>query len=317
MTSIRSSPYRSTPSHPSETPLLSSNPDPERLTPTTLPATASRRTQYTDGQKQIVRTKYPQCRTLEDKEALAAEVGVSSVHKLYNLASRLGVTRTHDEWAKRPDEVSDETGHDPITSPRRLQLREPFASTVFSATDDDFLRRNFGRQTIEQVAYHRDHTVSAMLYRARHLGLRRPAKTWNADQVAAWLGIDEGSWARLAEEGLVRHELTDRQGRPKLRVVATIVLARWLVTGNRWQRLVSEQHADEFFCREILESVASLQQRTVSWEECAHLSAGHTCQNSFASTSFGLFCSDNERYKAGCDPKCGVRQLRVEDLRAE
>lgn len=277
---------------------------------------STRRTQYTDAQKDLVRAKYPHCRTLADKEALAAEASVGSVHKLYNLASRLNVTRTHDDWARRPDEKSP-TRTDPALDSERLAVRESFTGTVFSAEDDEFLERNFGRQTIEQIAFHRSHTVSAMLYRARRLELRRPAKYWDAAQVGAWLNIDEDQWDALADEGLVRHQLTDRRGNVKLSVVASIALARWLVRGNRWQRLVADHGADEFFCRDILESVADLQQRTTDWEACAHLSAGHVCNNTYSATSFGLFCTDTERFAAGCDPKCSVRQLRPEDLRPE
>lgn len=282
----------------------------------TLPKPTTRRTQYTDTQKDLVRAKYPHCRTLADKEALAAEAQVGSVHKLYNLASRLNVTRTHDDWALRPDEAFPERA-DPALSPERLRMREPFNGTVFSAEDDEFLTRNFGHQTIERIAFHRAHSVSAMLYRARHLELRRPNKYWDAQQVAAWLCIDESQWEALTGEGLTRHQLADRNGKIKLSVVASIAIARWLVRGNRWQRLVSEHGADEFFCREILESVADLQQRAVEWEACAHLSAGHVCNNTFSAASFGLFCTDNERFSAGSDPKCSVRQLRPEDLRPE
>ncbi|WP_217924691.1 hypothetical protein [Miltoncostaea oceani] len=282
-----------------------------------MPTATSRRTQYTEDQKAIVRAKYPQCRTVADKERLAEEVGVTSVHKLYNLASRLGVTRSNDEWARRPDEIIEAAANDPILSPKRLAARDPFFETSFDADSDDFLRRNFGRQTIEKIAFHLDKTVSAMLYRARHLGLRKPNKYWEGDQVSAWLCLDEEDWTALADQGLVRHQLTDRNGRVKMSVIATIAIARWLVRGNRWQRLVAERGADEFFCREIIESVADLQQRQTSWEPCSHLSASHTCQNSYAATSFSLFCADNDRYMAGCDPKCGVRQLRPEDLRPE
>lgn len=275
-----------------------------------------RRTQYTEAQKELVRSKYPHCRSLADKEALAAEANVGSVHKLYNLASRLNVTRTHDEWARRPDEKVAERP-DPALDRARLRMRESFSATVFTPEDDEFLVRNFGRQTIEQIAFHRSHTVTAMIYRARHLDLRRPAKYWDAEQVAAWLCIAEDRWEELAGEGLVRHRLTDRRGRVKLSVVASIALARWLVRGNRWQRLVADDGADEFFCREILESVADLQQRTTDWEACAHLSAGHVCNNTYSATGFGLFCTNNERFTAGADPKCSVRQLRPEDLRPE
>lgn len=48
--------------------------------------------QYTEAQKRLVRKKYLLARSQKEKEALAQEVGVDSLQKLYNLASRLGVT---------------------------------------------------------------------------------------------------------------------------------------------------------------------------------------------------------------------------------
>lgn len=273
------------------------------------------RTQYTEEQRETVRTRYGLCRTIKEKEELAREVGIDSVHKLYNLASRIGVTRTNGEFAVRPDQPDDPSLERIFADLDRYRARESFSQAQFSAANDDFIRRNFGAQSIERISYHIGHTVSATLYRARHLGLRRPARYWDAEHVARWLCIDEDQWDALAEQGLVRHRLADRAGRVKLSVVASVAIARWLVRGNRWQRLIAERDADEFFCREIIESVADLQARATDWEACAHLSAGHSCNNTYSSTGFGLFCSDNERFSAGCDPKCGVRQLRPEDLR--
>jgi len=48
------------------------------------------RAHYSEEVKSLVRTRYRDCRRVEEKEALARELGIGSVAKLYNLASRLG-----------------------------------------------------------------------------------------------------------------------------------------------------------------------------------------------------------------------------------
>lgn len=44
---------------------------------------------YNDEMMQLVEEKYPLCSSKEDRQALAAEIGLDSIQKLYNLASRL------------------------------------------------------------------------------------------------------------------------------------------------------------------------------------------------------------------------------------
>lgn len=280
-----------------------------------MPNTRPRRAKYTERQKQLVRDRYPLCRTLEDKEALAAELGMTSIHKLYNLASRLRVTRSYDEW-NSGEEAQEERPerYDPGADESRLRMRESFSETTFSDEDRRFLRANFGRLRIEDIAFHRGHTETAMLYLARHMGLRRPARLWEAGKVLAWLGMDADDWDHMIGEGVDRFMLRDRRGRVQVDVVTTTSVARWLVQGNRWQRLIQAHGADEFFIREIIESVALLRERRTEWEACTFLTAGHTCCNSFASNSFGLFCTNSDRYEAGRDPKCAVRSLSVEDV---
>lgn len=274
------------------------------------------RAKYTEEQKQLVRDKYPLCRTLDDKESLARELGMSSIHKLYNLASRLHVTRSYDEWnGAEGDEPDGPERYDAATDGSRLRMRESFAATEFSEEDDRFLTSNFGRIKIEAIAFHRGHSETAMIYRARHLGLRRPNRIWETDKVTAWLGLDERDWPSLEKEGLDRLLLRGRRGEVISDVVTTTSLARWLVRGNRWQQLVRTHGADEFFIREIIESVALLQRRATSWESCAFLSAGHVCLNSFAANSVGLFCTRNaDKHEAGEDPKCQVKHLSLEDV---
>lgn len=279
------------------------------------PSARPRRAKYADWQKDLVRTKYPLCRTTRDKEALCAEAGISTLHKMYNLASRLGVTRTHHDGLVGADNDNGGELYDATTDASRLTLRESPADTVFNDADDTFLRENFGSQTIEQIAFRCEHTTTAMSYRARILGLRRPTKWWPAEQVEAWLSLAPADWAALQAEGLELAELTGRSGKVVKRLVSTISLGRWLTQGARWQRLVSELGADEFFIRDVIESIDELRKQATRWEGCAFLSAGHVCMNPRAGISMGLFCPNNERYDAGRDPNCDEKDKEIKPLR--
>lgn len=204
-----------------------------------------------------------------------------------------------------------------------LTLRQRPALTPFSSQDDRMLTRDWGHLPVEVIAHRRGLSLSAVLYRARRIGLRCASRNWPCHQVEAWLCIMPSAWAKLSEEGLDWWPLTDRRGRVLERMVSTTSLARWLVQGNRWQRLVAREGADEFFCREILESAAELQHASrpaseridepfgeppLRWEYCKFLGPDHVCRNPFA-TCHTLFCSNSERYAAGDDPKCESRRL--------
>lgn len=279
----------------------------------------SRRAKYTEEQKEAVRRRYPLARTLEEKRELAIELGMGegAVHRLYNLASRLKATRTYDEWAQGPEqqEAPAARRYDAASDEERLRMREVPSETRFTREDDHYLKSYFGREAIEKIAFHRGHTEIAMLYRARILGLRRPALAWEQRKVMAWLGIEDSEWPVLQREGVEAFDLPDRRGHVRVTLVSATSLARWLTQGARWQRLVAGG-ADEFFCREILESTADVQRAEVGWERCRFLSAGHVCMNPWASSSLGLFCTTTDRHVAGEDPKCAVRSMRFEDLAA-
>lgn len=195
----------------------------------------------------------------------------------------------------------------------RLLLREVPALTVFTVADDRYLCRFFGRQPPSEIAYRIRHTETAVLYRARHLGLRRPARHWPAERVEAWLGLSPTEWPSLRLEGLDRFEIPNRAGDRCELLISATSLARWLVSGNRWMARVAGG-ADEFFVRDLLESSLSVQRNHTPWESCAFLSAGHVCMNPLASSSWGLFCTNSDKHAAGEDPKCAVRTVRIESL---
>ena len=274
-------------------------------------AAKKKRTRYAAYVKEQVIKRYRYCRTTEDREALAAELGIvdadgkPSVSKLYNLASRLGATGADDDPAK------------PLEDHERPLIVEHPDETKFTRRDDRYLRSEFGRREIEVIAYHLHHSEPAILYRARKLGLRKPVKHWRLEKVAAWLGMDVGEFRRVAErENIDIHPLADKSGRVVLEVVSTSSLGRWLQRKGVLERL-RKGGADEFFLRELLESIDDLVNKRTEFESCKFLSHGHVCMNPFSDASFGLFCTNNDRYRAGEDPRCLVRTLAIEDLRPE
>jgi hypothetical protein len=269
------------------------------------------RAKYTSHMKQLVRDKYPLCRTLEDKEELARELGMDSIHKLYNLASRLQVTRSYDDWDAEDADMPFGDRYDPTKDEQRLWQREDPKTTKFSAEDDRYLEAHFGRTPIDQIAFHREHTETATLYRARQLGLCKPVRYWDIRKVSPWLGMSVGELQQRSEEGLDIYPLCDREGRIQIQVVSTTSIARWIISHDK--ELV-ERDADKFFIKDIKEQIKALQKEEVRWESCIFLGAGHVCRNPFSGV-YGMFCTNTERHRAGEDPKCSVRTLHIEDLR--
>ena len=264
------------------------------------------RTRYSSYVKDQVKKRYPLCRTTEDKQTLADELEIGSVPKLYNLASRLGATGRDTQGKKSTVEAHND---------ERLTLREDPDTLVFSKGDDRYLRAEFGRRTVEEIAYHLHHSETAILYRARQLGKRLPIKYWNAIKVAAWFAVSpEELTGRLAKEGFDIYPLSNPGGDIVLDVVSTTSIARWLSSPKNLKRAIDNK-ADLFFIRDIQESVQDLADGNTRFDSCNFLSPGHVCQNPYAVSSFGLFCSNNERYKAGEDPRCNVRTLSIDDLR--
>lgn len=269
----------------------------------------AQRARYSAYVKDQVRKRYPLCRTTADKVALAEELdirdekGRPSISKLYNLASRLKAAGQDIEPGSHME------AHDPT----RLAEREDPTETKFTRQNDRYLKNEFGRSPIEDIAYHLSHSETAVMYRARHLKLRLPVKYWRIDKVARWFGMEEVAFRRLADEGLDIYPLGDPYGKVQLEVVSTSSLARWMAVPENLTRL-REFGADEFFILEIQESIADLLAKETEFEHCKFLSHGHVCQNPHSDFSFGLYCTNNEKYRAGEDPRCMVRILQIEDL---
>jgi hypothetical protein len=187
------------------------------------------------------------------------------------------------------------------------------------------IKQDFGRKTSEFIAVGLGISETAVLYHARHLKrsingelrqLRKLTKNWDARKVAAWLAIPLDELRALSREGIEIVPFHNRKGRLVHEIVTTTSLLRYLTTTGNKEKLL-ERGADKFFILELEETRQALLDGSDSFELCAFLSAGHVCMNSFAENSHGLFCSNNERYEAGNDPRCSVRTLSIYDLRPE
>lgn len=266
------------------------------------------RARYSNYVKDQVRQRYPLCRTTDDKENLAEELTIGSVAKLYNLASRLGATGK--EGAERHSmRVANEE--------ERLLIRERPETTVFSPEADRYLQAEFGRRSAATIAFHLHHTETAVLYRARQLGLRQPVKYWDIVKVAFWFGLEENDFRDLSQEGLDIYTFHDpRSGRLVKEVVSTTSLARWLGEPDNIKRL-RYLDADEFFVREIQESVRDVVEKRNEFERCKFLSHDHICMNTYTEVSCGLYCTNTDRQRAGEDPRCSVRTMDIDDLRPD
>lgn len=283
-----------------------------RIPASTLPAPGRsrlpRRSRYSAELKLRVRQMYPLCRTTRDKEELAERLEIGSLHKLYNLASRLGVTRAYDDWydGSKPDPTG--LCYDPRDDEELLKDREDPATTVFTAADDDYLRRHFGQQHLEQIAFMRDHTETAMAYRARKLGLRRAARYWDAWKVAAWLGLERRELKALCTRlNVPLHECCDRQGQSRIWLLEAEDIYKLLLHNQLWKQLIASKDADRWFIREILEATDAVKKGQLEYETSIWRSHGHTCLNPFSALCFGFFFTED-------DPKMIGAHLTPADL---
>lgn len=259
----------------------------------------TRRPAYSDEQKQMVREQYRYCTSRADKVSLAERVGLDSLEQLYNLANRLGVTRPH-----QGGDLLDAPADDIAMSPERLTLRETPGARPFTAHEDDYLQRCFGRIHLERIAYHLDRTETAAAWRALELGLRQHCKYWEAEKVCAWLG-HERDW--LHARGVDFFPCHDRRGQLAITLVSSSSLLRF-VSDPRLRRHCPQ--ADEHFLLMLDDLAAAVADDSVYWEPSRWISHGHICLNPWAGVSFRLFDD-------GSDLRMPGRELHPSDLLPE
>ena len=273
------------------------------------------RAQYPEPVKELVRRKYPLCRSRADREALTRECDAlmrelnpeakhppMSLQKLYNLASRLEATRghsnTHVDWVGEGETEA----YDAKNDTSRLLMREDPDTLEWTESDDRYLREHWGKTWIEQIGYFLQKSEIAIAYRARTLGLRNVPKYWDVEKVAAWLGMEVKEVTMLLpHKGLEIRPCCDANGRLKITLVSTMSLARVLVKDAFWKVLVDRRNADRFFIKDVIESVAALQDGDATWEPTPWVSHGHTSLNPFSETCFGWFYDGYDTNMAGWD----------------
>jgi hypothetical protein len=262
-----------------------------------------KRAKYSKAIKERVRAEYPYCTTLDEKRELARSLGMDSLHKLYNLASRLGVTRTNAD-----DDFHVGLHREPgitVSPSHALGLGSSLSETVFTDADDNYLRNHWGNTKLAMIAAQRGHSESALLYRARTLGLRRCQPQWSCSDAARYLGIEESFLLQI--DTLMIFETS---AEPRTRLVSATSLWDWVKDETL-------PHAEEFFLLELKESTEWIQSLRERWEGCKYVTPDHMCQNPAALNSYGLYCSRREEHDAGEDPKCRVRTLPLLRYRAE
>lgn len=269
----------------------------------TLPAVASdRRVRYSNAIKQEIAQRYPHCRSTRDKLALCSDLGIvdeqgaPDLNRLYNLASRLKATSV----ASNEDALA--AARQAAMDPARRRMREDPRETTFTAENDRYIRRWFGRQEIEIIGLQTGHTEIAVALRARQLGLRRPVRHWQLGHVIDWLDIDRTTFDSLGVPVLV---CCDRFARPRVELVDAEVLRRFLTAGGRWQRMNAQlteigRQIDLFFIHELVGGSVAL--RNGEEPEAMWVSHGHTCLNPLAPLSFGHFYDGTDpRIAAVCE----------------
>lgn len=258
---------------------------------------------YTEEQKRIVIEQYQYCHTRSEKEALARRLGMT-MEQLYNLANRLKATRTYQERAQRAG-----TASSAAFDPQRLTLREDPETAIFSAEQDGYLSRHFGyeargRKHLEEIAFHLGHTETAMMVRARHLGLRRFCKYWDQRKVLPWLVQTEDA---LRGWGVEFFPCLDRRAELAITLVSTSSLLRMLEPKGRREEL-ARGGADLYLLTELGELTEALRGGDALWEVSRWISHGQTHLNPWGGVSFGLFDD-------GSDDAIPGRELHPSDLR--
>jgi hypothetical protein len=255
---------------------------PDQETLRALPVQRTKqRPRYTDWQKQMMATYYALAGSgvPENLEWLRQRIGLSSRSKLHNMASRDQHTRRFQENAYNPNEDWSLLDH-----------RMDPATTTFDAEVDAHLMHGFGkRQSLAEIAFFRCYTEIALAYRARQLGLRKPCRYWDLRYVCRWLGLSKEQLEVVGRPaGLKILTCCNKRGKVGIYLVESKSLASTLARPGLIAKLVEQRNADQFFIREVLESVLSVRQGVDEWEPCPWISFAHTSLNPYCEMSMGL-----------------------------
>jgi hypothetical protein len=277
---------------------------------TRAPGTPRQKNRYSDEVKEQIRLRYPGCLHSDDRKWLAAQLGVigadgePDVARLYNAASRSGGARKKTGPASERDDL--EAALAAARAPERLLLRDDPAALSWDDYLDGYVRRAFGKLEVELIALFLDRTETAVLHRARQLGLRRHPRGWSLEKAAAWLALDPDE---LREAGIT-FLLGFPDGSPSEEVVDAKALAARV---SRQLRAARDRGADLFFLAELADLCRNVR-RSQLFESCQFLSAAHVCANPYAGPLMGLFCTNSSQHAAGENPNCLARGLELADV---
>jgi len=257
------------------------------------------RAHYSLERKALIRAVYQICISPEDRARVLRVFNIKNRTQLYNLASRIGGTRPHTQ---SNNSAVGNDGYDSSRDYTRLYLRDDPETLLWQEDDDRVMRSHFGRTKIEDIALFLDRAETSVAYRARELKLRNIPKYYDVKKVAPWLGITVSSLFEMKEKiGLELFPCCDSRGRVQITLVSTTSLARCLLLGGLWKRLVDRYDADEIFIRDIIESMISLQNDRAAWEPNPWVSHGHTSLNPYSSACFGKFFNGGDNKMNGID----------------
>ena len=250
------------------------------------------RPRYSPELREQVLLLYPLCRGGVHREGLAERLGFGSLARMYNLASRLAATSEDAELAAAKA----------AADPERLHEREGLEAP-WEDWQDSYLRDEFARRPIEQIAVFVGHTEIAVAYRARTLALRKLIAFWPAGHVAAWLG-DRAVIGQLQRAGLV-YPVRSLDGGVALTLVDARGLAGWVAEHQ-------PAGIDPVFAAELADTAATSD--ADAFEATVWVSHDHRVLNPY-SPAYGMFAPAGEDRVAGIDPTCKATvELRVQDL---
>lgn len=250
-------------------------------------------TELQDWRLHLVMTYYEWITKPDDRVQLMLACGFKKMAHLYSFANKAGATKSR---GRRGQDARSSEAYDPS----RLAVREDPANTKFTERDDEHLRSNFGlRRPLEEIALATQHTETALMYRARHLGLRHFCKYWPLEKVLGWTGM---SREELEKHGMLTYPVTDQSGKVKITLASSSSLAR-MIADPVILPLLKASKCDLFFIAELTELWHANRSGKIFWEPSCWVSHAHTCLNPRSGEAFGHSYDGRDQKVPNVDPR--------------
>lgn len=268
---------------------------------------SKRAPKYPEAIRDRVLAEYPYCTTPDEKQELADSLGMDSLNKLYNLASRLKATRTTNEDDMHMGIEQADDVEAMLLKDQNAKVISKISTTVFTEADDEYLKNHWGNTKLSMISAQRRHSEPALLYRARHLGLRKLQPQWDIKDVSRYISLPEDYLLHISELQIMSTQ-SSVENKLAHKFVSTINLYNWIQTVDLMQD--SNGSVDEFFLKELEESHDGIMNLRERWEGCKFITPDHRCSNPASFNSYGLYCAKVEgQHEAGEDPKCQARLI--------